>query len=90
MQRGDTALELGDDLPEAARLTTDFDLSVVPSSTTAAASSGSIVDDVLEQSWPTPGAAAPRLTTAETAGGEGVHREPAIAPGPVGRPEAPW
>jgi CBS domain-containing protein len=49
VQRGDTALEVGDDLPEVARLMTDFNLSVAPVVDEGRRIIGVIsVDDVLE------------------------------------------
>ena len=61
VQRGDTALELGDDLPEVARLMTDFNLSVAPIVDDGRRIVGVIsVDDVLEAILPIPGDAAPR------------------------------
>ena len=53
VQRGDTALELGDDLPEVARLMTDFNLSVAPVVDDGRRIVGVIsVDDVLEAILP--------------------------------------
>ena len=53
VQRGDTALELGDDLPEVARLMTDFNLSVAPVVDDGRRIVGVIsVDDVLEAMLP--------------------------------------
>jgi CBS domain-containing protein len=53
VQRGDTALELGDDLPEVARLMTDFNLSVAPVVDDGRRIVGVIsIDDVLEAMLP--------------------------------------
>ena len=53
VQRGDTALEPGDDLPEVARLMTDFNLSVAPVVDDGRRVIGVIsVDDVLEAMLP--------------------------------------
>ena len=53
VQRGDTALEAGDDLPEVARLMTDFNLSVAPVVDDGRRIIGVIsVDDVLEAMLP--------------------------------------
>jgi CBS domain-containing protein len=53
VQRGDTALESGDDLPEVARLMTDFNLSVAPVVDDGRRIIGVIsVDDVLEAMLP--------------------------------------
>ena len=53
VQRGDTALEAGDDLPEVARLMTDFNLSVAPVVDEGRRIIGVIsVDDVLEAMLP--------------------------------------
>ncbi|HXZ99819.1 MAG TPA: CBS domain-containing protein [Candidatus Binatia bacterium] len=53
VQRGDTALELDDDLPEVARLMTDFNLSVAPVVDDERRLVGVIsVDDVLEAILP--------------------------------------
>jgi CBS domain-containing protein len=53
VQRGDTALEVGDDLPEVARLMTDFNLSVAPVVDDGRRIVGVIsIDDVLEAMLP--------------------------------------
>jgi len=53
VQRGDTALELGDDLPEVARMMTDFNLSVAPVVDDGHRIVGVIsVDDLLEAILP--------------------------------------
>ena len=53
MQRGDTALEVGDDLPDVARLMTDFNLVVAPVVDDGRRLVGIVsVDDVLEAMLP--------------------------------------